>query len=89
MRRMLALVAAALMAPSLSACAASDLVGEVTGSTCITDNFGNELCGDEAVAFCKDLLEEQRELVRAGEERGEEDRLSTKNCRDLLSAAGE
>ncbi len=88
MRRLLTLAATALIAQSLAGCAGSDLAGEVTGSTCITDTFGTELCGDEAVAYCKDLLREQRDLRKAGEEIGEEDRLSTKNCRDLLRAAG-
>ncbi len=88
MRRLLTLGATGLAALSLSGCAGSDLVGELTGSTCITDTYGTELCGDEAVAYCKDLLREQDELRRAGEQRGAEDRLSTKNCRDLLAAAG-
>ena len=89
MRKLLVLAATGLVALSLGGCAASDVAGEVTGSTCITDTFGSELCGEEAVAFCKDLLREQDALRRAGEERGEEDRLSTRNCRDLLRAAGE
>jgi len=37
MRKLLVLAATALIALSLGGCAASDVAGEVTGSTCITD----------------------------------------------------
>jgi len=84
MRRPLNLLSAGLVVALLGGCAASDLVGEVTGSTCITDTFGTEICGEEARAFCKDLLKEKRDLRRDGEELNETDRLSIKNCRDLL-----
>jgi hypothetical protein len=66
----------------LSGCSESDL----TGGTCIETNLGGEICGDEAVAYCKDLEADDRKAKR---EDRRQLRRDVEDARELATEIGE